>query len=384
MSEDSRLLAGAMARFGHHLRIDAASGRFEVIPREPWEGQDRASFYLGNAGTAVRFWIAYLCVQRGKFLVDGDARMRERPMADLLNALNQLGAKATSVFGNGALPVAVDADGLAGGRASIRAETSSQFVSALLLAAPRFRNGLELTLEGTPTSAPYLRMTEQVMGAFGVEAVRRGDLYRIAPGQRYRGTAFEVEPDASGACYFGALAAVTGGRVRIEGLGSGSGQGDTRFFDLLESMGCRVVRREDQIEVEGGGELVGIDADMNDIPDTVQTLAVVSLFARGATRIRNVANLRVKETDRLSALAAELAKMGARVEEERTGLAIHPPVRARPARIASYGDHRMIMSFAAAAARVPEVVLEDPDCVAKSFPGFFDCLTKLGIEPRDL
>lgn len=383
MSEDSRLLAGAMARFGHRIRIEPDTARLEVTPCEPRQTADRATFFLGNAGTAVRFWIAYLCSQRGKFLVDGDMRMRERPLGDLLEALRRLGATVTSVFGNGALPVAVDADGLVGGRASIRAEVSSQFVSALLLAAPRFREGLELTLEGPLTSAPYLRMTERVMSAFAVAVRRMGnDLYRVEPGQSYRGTVFEVEPDASGACYFGALAAVTGGRVRIEGLGADSAQGDMRFFELLESMGCRVVRQADHIEVEGSGGLVGIDVDMNDIPDAVQTLAAVSLFARGPTRIRNVPNLRVKETDRIAALASELVKVGARVEEDSGGLTIDPPAEVRPAQIATYGDHRMAMSFAVAAVRIPELAIENPGCVAKSYPEFFDHLKSLGIELR--
>jgi 3-phosphoshikimate 1-carboxyvinyltransferase len=382
MAEDSRLLVGAIARFGHHVRLDVQARRIEVMPREPRPGPDRASFFLGNAGTAVRFWIAYLCVQRGKFLVDGDPRMRERPVGDLLDALARLGANASSVFGNGALPVAVDADGMAGGRASIQAGVSSQFVSALLLAAPRFRDGLELALEGNPASEPYLRMTEQVMGSFGVAALRRGGEYRVEARQRYRGAAFQVEPDASGGCYFGALAAISRGRIRIEGLGAGSAQGDLRFFDLLESMGCRVARTADHVEVEGLGALRGIDVDMNDIPDTVQTLAAVALFARGETRIRNVSNLRVKETDRIAALAVELSKLGARVEEGRDGLAIHPPAEPRPARISTYGDHRMAMSFAVAASRAPNVVIEDPGCVSKSYPEFFDHLAALGVETR--
>jgi len=377
LSDDSRLLVGALARFGHHLRLQGSS--IEVTPREPRAGADRETFYLGNAGTAVRFWIAFLCTQRGKFLVDGDARMRQRPVADLLDALTRLGARVKSVFGNGSLPVAVDADGMEGGRTTIRADVSSQFVSALLLAAPRCSNGLQLELEGAPTSEPYLEMTAKVMRGFGAAVERHGrGGFSVAPSGPYRGTQFEVEPDASGAAYLLSLAAVTGGRVRVDGLGTSSVQGDVRFADLLEQMGCRIERAPASLTAVGG-PLRGIDVDMNDIPDTVQTLAVVSLFAKGPTRIRNVPNLRVKETDRIGALAKELSKLGARVEESPDGLTIHPPAEVSPARIAAYGDHRMVMSFAVAAARVPGIELEDPACVAKSFPGFFDLLEALGV-----
>jgi 3-phosphoshikimate 1-carboxyvinyltransferase len=376
-SEDTRLMAGALIRHGMHIDLMDAARKIVVDGGRERAVRDHASFFLGNAGTAVRFLTAYLCLHEGKFVVDGDLQMRRRPVGDLIAALNRLGGEVRSVFENGCPPISIRARGLRGGSASIKADVSSQFVSAILLASPCFQNGVELELESEPTSRGYVDMTLSVLGGFGIEWSREGRSIRVPP-QNFRPSVFVCEPDAAAANYFFAAAAATGGRVRIDGLGSRSVQSERRFVEILRQMGCQVEESEFFTQVRGG-ELRAVDVDLNDAPDSVQTLAVLALFARGSTTIRNVANLRVKETDRLRALATELGKLGARVRELPDGLAIDPPERVKEAEIASHGDHRMVMSFAIAALKQPGITLENPGCVAKSFPEFFDTLHALGV-----
>jgi len=237
-----------------------------------------------------------------------------------------------------------------------------------------------IEVRGRGVSRPYLDLTLDVMRTMGVEVLEMDGRYIVPAAQRYHGRAIDIEPDASGASYFWAAAAVTGGRVAVPGLGRASRQGDVRFCDVLTQMGCTAAEQQGGIEVQGPppGGLRGIDVDLNDMPDTVQTLAVVALFAQGPTRIRNVANLRIKETDRLDALRRELTKLGARVELHEAGLTVHPPAVVRPAAIDTYGDHRMAMSFAIAGLRCGGLVIRDAACVSKSVPEFYDLLNGLG------
>jgi 3-phosphoshikimate 1-carboxyvinyltransferase len=272
--------------------------------------------------------------------------------------------------------VAVEAAGLKGGRISVSGEISSQFLSGLLLSAPYARQAVELIPRGKFVSLPYIEMTLAVMAAFGVEARKLYDGgYSIPAGLRYRGRLYEIEPDASAASYFFAAAAITGGQVTVEGLSKNSIQGDITFCDCLRKMGCTVAYREHAITVVGG-KLQGIDIDMNGISDTVQTLAATALFAEGPTTITGVAHIRHKETDRLRALAEELRKFGAEVEEFDDGLRITPH-ELHGARIATYDDHRMAMSMALVGLRVPGVVIFDPACTAKTYPAFFKDLEKV-------
>jgi len=246
------------------------------------------------------------------------------------------------------------------------------------MALPSAEAPTTIELSGVLVSQPYVAMTLAVMEAFGVAVANQGfRRFEVKP-KRYRCRTYAIEPDASAASYFFALAAITGGEITVSGLGTTSIQGDLRFVDVLERMGCSVVREPMSTTIKGGG-LGAIDIDMNAISDTVMTLAVVALFARGATRIRNVAHIRHKETDRLAALATELRKFGARVEEHADGLVIDPPPSAElhGARIATYNDHRMAMSFALAGLRVPGVTILDPGCVAKTYPGFWDDLDRV-------
>jgi 3-phosphoshikimate 1-carboxyvinyltransferase len=374
-SEDTRLLVGALMKHGVHIDLDDTFRKIIVHGGSENVFGDRNSFYLGNAGTAVRFFTAYLCLHKGNFVVDGDARMRQRPIQDLMTALNRLGADVKSAHDNGCPPLGIRADGLRGGPTSVKADISSQYVSALLLIGPYCKQGIDLKLEGTPTSEGYIEMTRSVMKAFGVDAG-----LKVPPG-RYKPATYYSEPDAAAANYFFAAAAALGGKVRVNGLGHATVQSERRFVHVLKSMGCQVEETDFYTEVTGG-PLRGVDVDLNFAPDSAQTLAVTALFAEGPTTIRNVRNLRVKETDRIRALATELTKLGARVEEREDGLVVQPPKSITPAEIQSYGDHRMVMSFAVAALRQPDITLENPSCVGKSFPEFFDTLHQLGVHAK--
>ncbi len=382
-SDDARHLMEALRRIGIPVEEDA--GRQEIVVRgggglfPSLEGE----LFLGNAGTAMRFLLALVSTGRGSVVLDGSVRMQERPIQELVDALNALGGRVRCVRGNGCPPVQVDACGLMGGQAVLRGGVSSQYVSAILLAAPAARGTVELEIDGVLTSQTYVDMTIATMRAFGADVKAEGyRRFEIRQQNPYRPTDYRVEPDAAGANYAFALAAVTGGRVRVYGLGRDSAQGELRLVDLLGEMGCTVTREAGWTEVQGpsgGATLKGIDADLNALPDSAQTLAVVALFAEGPTTIRNVSNLRIKETDRLAALATELGKLGAGVEERPDGLTVTPASSYRPAPIKAYDDHRMVMSFALAAVRIPGVALLDPACVSKSFPEFFDVFQSLGV-----
>lgn len=385
LSDDSRFLAEALRRAGIPVDVREVEGVIVVEGRGGAAPAAEGEFSLGNAGTALRFLTSFLCLGRGRFRVDGDARMRERPIGGLVEALRGLGAEISYAGAEGFPPLEIRAKGLPGGRTSVRGDTSSQFVSSLLLSAPGAAGSVEIDVAGEPTSKPYVDITLDVMRDLGVEVEREGyRSFRVPAGRRYRARAYAIAGDGASANYFLALAAATGGWARARGVGSRSRQGELRFAGVLREMGCEVTVGEDAIEVRGGGPLRGVDVDMNDMPDSVQTLACLALFARGPTRVRRVANLRVKETDRIAALAREAAKLGARVEEGPDGFTLHPPERLRPAEIDTYKDHRMAMSFAVAAAAAPGIVIRDPECVSKSFPGFFETLEALGLRVRRL
>ena len=374
-SDDTRYMAAALNALGVPVEADEAGGRFAVQGGGSTFPAEAADLFVGNAGTAMRFLTAALPLGRGSYRIDGVPRMRQRPIAPLLGALRDLGADATSELGTGCPPVVVRAAGLPGGRCTMAGDASSQYFSALLLVGPYAERGIEVEVAGDLVSKPYLPMTADVMAAFGVEAEIDTAAWRrlaVRPGQCYTGRSYAVEPDASNASYFFAAAAVTGGRVRVEGLGTRSTQGDLRFVDVLAAMGATVEEGDGYVEVRGpeGGHLRGVDLDLGPISDTAQTLAAIAPFADGPTTIRGVAHARLKETDRVAALATELCRLGQGVEEFPDGLTIVPrPVR--PADVATYDDHRMAMSFAVTALRAPGLRLRDPGCVAKTFPDFF-------------
>ncbi|HEV2969817.1 MAG TPA: 3-phosphoshikimate 1-carboxyvinyltransferase [Pirellulales bacterium] len=376
-SEDTRVMIDGLRRLGIAIIHDAAQQTIRVSGCSGRLPATSADLFAANSGTTIRFLTALVAVGRGTYRLDGSARMRERPIEDLLSALRQLGVDARSANDSGCPPVIVHAAGLGGGKAKMRGDISSQFLSGLLLAAPYAEAAVDLEIEGTLVSQPYIRMTLAVMRSFGIDA-SGDDLSQFhIPLGRYRGRICEIEPDASAASYFFAAAAITGGRVTVLGLSRDSLQGDVAFCDCLAEMGCGVEFRSEGITTVGS-RLRGIDVDMNTISDTVQTLAAVALFAEGPTTIRNVAHIRHKETDRIGNLAVELRKLGAEVEERSDGLRIVPrPLRG--AEISTYNDHRMAMSLALAGLRVPGIIIQDPRCTEKTYPNFFRDLTTLAV-----
>ncbi len=372
-SDDTAAMIDGLARLGvtvepegADLLVNGVGGEF-AIPLHPIDC--RAS------GTTMRFLAACAALVRGRVVLDGVARMRERPIQDLADALGSLGVSVRTVAG--CPPVTIQGGRLPGGRVAIDASKSSQFLSALLMVAPLAEGEVEIVATQI-TSRPYVDATLSVMNAFGISVELLGsDTFRIPGGQRYRKRTYAIEPDATAATYFFGAAAITGGRIRVDGLSPASAQADVRFVEVLERMGCGVERGPNWISVRGPRYLHGVDVDLNALPDSAQTLAVIALFARGRTTIRNVPNLRFKETDRMAALETELRKLGANVETTATDLLIDPPSRVTPARISTYDDHRMAMSFAVAGLAVEGIVIENPDCVRKTFPGFFDELRRL-------
>jgi 3-phosphoshikimate 1-carboxyvinyltransferase len=376
-SEDTRVMIEGLRRLGigiestddgKTLVVEGAKGEVPVLD---------ADLFCANSGTTIRFLTALATLGHGAFRLDGVERMRERPIGDLLDALNQLGADVRSENDNGCPPMIVHASGLPGGTATVRGDISSQFLSALLMAAPAAHSPVELAIEGQLVSQPYVKMTAGVMRAFGVTMDVSSDWarFKIPAPQVYSACRYVVEPDASAASYVWAAAAITGGEVTVAGLSAASLQGDVAFADCLEQMGCEIRRETGSITVVGR-PLRSIDADMNATSDTAQTLAVVALFAAGPTTIRGVAHIRHKETDRIAALATELRKLGAEVTEHEDGLTVHP-AKLRPATIDTYNDHRMAMSFALAGLRIAGVRINNPRCVEKTYPRYFEDLESL-------
>ena len=333
---------------------------------------------IGNAGTCMRFLTTFLTLGKTPYILDGNERMRERPIRDLSESLKTLGVSIEYIKKEGFPPLKINADGFPGGKVEISGEKSSQYLTSLLLTAPYGKKDFSLTISGEITSRPYLDMTLLLMEQFGININRiSSSEYTIKVPQEYTPGTYSVEGDASSASYFFAAAALTGSRISITNLPAESLQGDSKFADVLEEMGCTVNRTKDTTEVIGQGQLKGIDIDLNEMPDMVQTLGVVALFATGKTTIRNVANLRIKETDRITALVNELRKLGAEVKEFDDGLEISPVKKILPAVIETYDDHRMAMSFAVAGLREPGITIENPNVVSKSFPEFFDYLEEL-------
>lgn len=370
-SEDTRVMIDGLTCLG--IRVESKDdGRTLIVHGACGQVPAlEAELFCANSGTTIRFLTALATLGHGSFRLDGIARMRERPIRDLIDALNQLGARVLSDNDDGCPPVTVHANGLHGGASTVRGNISSQFLSAILMAAPAAQSGVELRIAGTLVSQPYVTMTLAVMEAFGATAdvSNSFDRIAIAAPQQYSARDYDIEPDASAASYFWAAAAVAGGEVTVEGLSRDSLQGDVAFVDCLEKMGCEVRHDPNSITVVGR-RLRGIDVDMNAISDTVQTLSVVALAAEGETIIRNVGHIRHKETDRIAALATELRKLGAEVDERTDGLSIRPK-RLAPAAIDTYNDHRMAMSFAVAGLRIPGVQIKNPRCTEKTYPEFF-------------
>ena len=379
-SEDTRYTIAALAAMG--LRADTSDPDcWRVAGTGGCIETPAADIFLGNNGTATRFLTSLAALGHGRFRITGSERMAQRPILPLLEALHGWGADIVSEAGTGCPPLTIEAHGLTGGRTVLPEGRSSQYLSSLLLVAPYADTPAELAVRGAILSQPYVRMTLAVMDAFGiqVEAAPALNAFRIPRG-RYQARSYAIEGDASSASYFWAAAAVSGGRVTVTNVPRPSLQGDTNLLACLERMGCRIDSSASGITVTGPGQLRGIEVDMGDMPDVAPTLAVVAAFAEGTTVIDNIAHLRIKECDRLSAVVCELRKLGVEAEEEPARMIIRGrgDSNLHGATISTYEDHRMAMSFAVAGLRVPGVIIADEDCVAKSFPDFWRRFRLLG------
>ncbi len=378
-SDDTRIMAAALERLGCRIEIDWSlgaaliDGGIQSIRQAA--RRDRIELPVGNSGTTARFLTAVLSMLGGRYRIAGDPRMHQRPIGDLVDALELLGCRLKASSPAGCPPVEIDSAPAVGGFARVAATSSSQFLSGLLMAAPLARSPVSVEVAGERVSAPYVAMTLNVMERFGVRPTMATEVrWEFAP-QRYLPCDFAIEPDASAASYFFAAAAISGGRVTVEGIDGNSLQGDFRFVDLLEQMGCQVERKPGATIVTGPARR-GIDCEMGDISDTAQTLAVLALFCDGPTRIRGIAHNRLKETDRIGNLATELRKAGATVIEHPDGLTIRPgPLL--PATLATWNDHRMAMSLALIGLRQPGIRILDPACVSKTWPRFFEDLARV-------
>ncbi len=388
-SDDSRYFAKALQTLGFDLTLDEINREIKVNGLGGQIPAQKAELFIGNAGTAARFLSAFLTLGNGEYILDGEPRMRERPIGDLVSALKPLGATlGPANLENWSLitdyshiypPLLILASGLPGGKTTVAGDISSQFLSALLMVAPYAQTPVEIELSTDLNSKPYVDMTLAIMRDFGITVER--DAYQSfkIPLANYQLpiTNYPIESDASAASYFFAAPAICGGTVRVENISRRSVQGDIAFLGVLEKMGCIVQETDNCLLVTGLSPLHGIDIDMRDIPDTAQTLAALAPFADSPTRIRGIASARVKETDRIAATCAELTRLGVKVEEYLDGMTIYPCSEFRPAVIQTYNDHRMAMAFSLIGLRVPGVAIENPACVSKTFPNFFEVLGAL-------
>jgi len=374
-SDDTIYMLQALRELGYCINDDKETGTviFEKSSTVPVKG----SCFIGNSGTAIRFLASFCAVRGCEVELTGIERMKERPIGELAAVLKNLGAEIAFDGKEGFAPIRIKSNGLEGGKVSIRGDISSQFITSLLLSAPYARNDVEIEIIGDLVSKPYVDITIQIMKDFGVKV--ENDNYQhflIKAGQSYTSREYAIESDCSSASYFFAAAAIANGEVTVENISPSSLQGDIKFIDILEEMGTKVERGGNYIRVIGG-KLKGITVDMHNMSDVAQTLAVTALFAEGPTEIKNVYNMRLKETDRLKALANELVKLGAGVEEKNDGIIIYPHSSYKASEIETYDDHRMAMSFALVGLRIPGIKISNPECVSKTFPKYFKEFQKL-------
>jgi 3-phosphoshikimate 1-carboxyvinyltransferase len=370
-ADDTRAMMDAAAALGATVEAEPAGATVTVTGLDPRRSAGDATVDARKSGTTSRFVLPAAALRPGRTVVDGSDQLRARPFGPVLDALREIGAQIEGEF----LPVTVRGPAR-GGPVRVYGHVSSQFLSGLLMAGPLLPEGLAVELTSALVSVPYAEMTIAVMAAFGGEAEWPApERLTVRPGA-YRATAYAIEPDASAASYFLGAAAVTGGRVTVRGLGTGSLQGDVAFADVLERMGARVDRSADELTVTAAGPLRGIDVDMSDISDTAQTLAAVAVFAETPTRVSGIGFIRKKETDRIAAVVTELRRAGIDATEDEDGFTITPGTP-RPTRFATYDDHRMAMSLSLLGLRAPGIQISDPGCVAKTYPAYFSDLAAL-------
>ena len=374
-SDDVRHMLNALSVLGVTYTLSADRTRCEVVGvGGPLQVAGEHELFLGNAGTAMRPLAAALCLGSNNIVLTGEPRMKERPIGHLVDALRQGGAQIEYLEQTDYPPIQLRG-GFVGGKVTVDGSVSSQFLTALLMTAPLAPKDTEITIKGDLVSKPYIDITLHLMNTFGVTIENRDYQSFVVKGsQQYQSPgAYLVEGDASSASYFLAAGAIKGGKVTVTGIGRNSVQGDIRFADVLEKMGAKITWGDDFIACERG-ELNAIDMDMNHIPDAAMTIATAALFAKGTTTLRNIYNWRVKETDRLSAMAIELRKVGAEVEEGEDYITVKPPAQLKFAEIGTWNDHRMAMCFSLVALSDTPVTILDPKCTAKTFPDYFEQL----------
>ncbi|MCD8548135.1 MAG: 3-phosphoshikimate 1-carboxyvinyltransferase [Aeromonadaceae bacterium] len=374
-SDDIRHMLNALQSLG--VRYELSADKTQCVVQglgRAFAAKEPLQLFLGNAGTAMRPLCAALCLGSGEFTLTGEPRMEERPIGHLVDALREAGAQIHYLKNDGYPPLTIDAKGLWGGEVHINGSVSSQFLTAFLMAAPLAAGDTRIKIQGELVSKPYIDITLHIMQQFGV--LIEHDNYQtfyIKGNQSYQSPGdFLVEGDASSASYFLAAGAIKG-KVKVTGIGRHSIQGDIRFADVLEKMGAKITWGDDYILAEQG-ELKGVDLDLNHIPDAAMTIATTALFAQGKTTIRNIYNWRVKETDRLSAMATELRKLGVEVVEGEDYIEVTPSAQLKHAEIDTYNDHRIAMCFSLVALSDTPVTINDPGCTSKTFPDYFDKL----------
>jgi 3-phosphoshikimate 1-carboxyvinyltransferase len=373
-SDDIRHMLNALTKLGVQYQLSDCKTICTVTGLgRAFSVADKLELFLGNAGTAMRPLCAALCLSEGEFELTGEPRMEERPIGSLVDSLRQAGAEIRYLKNENYPPLLIKGTGLKGGNIKIDGSVSSQFLTAFLMAAPMADSDTNIEIIGELVSKPYIEITLHIMQQFGISVTHDNyQTFSIKGQQTYQSPGdFLVEGDASSASYFLAAAAIKGGKIRVTGIGKDSIQGDIQFADVIAAMGGKITWGDSYIEAEVG-ELNAVDLDMNHIPDAAMTIATTALFAKGTTVIRNVYNWRVKETDRLAAMATELRKVGAEVEEGHDYIKITPPSQLVHAEIDTYNDHRMAMCFSLVALSDTPVTINDPGCTSKTFPGYFE------------
>jgi 3-phosphoshikimate 1-carboxyvinyltransferase len=377
-SDDTMYMMDAIKKLGNEVDIDKENKTVII------EGNKNRCFkdielFVGNAGTAMRFLPTYVSVGSGNVSLTGIERMKQRPIKDLVDGLKDMGVSVKYKEKDGFPPFEINANGLPGGEIYIRGDKSSQYLTSILLSAPYAKKDVTIKIEGKLVSIPYVDITINMMRDFGVEVENRNyEEFYIKANQTYKGKEYVIEGDCSSASYFFGIAAITESEIKVNNVSKDAMQGDIKLLDILEQMGAKVEYGNNFVKVKGTEKLNGVTVDMHHMSDVAQTLAVVALFAEGTTEIKNVYNMRIKETDRIKAIYNELTKLGAKVTELYDGLIIEPSKKYNEnVEIDTYDDHRMAMSLSLAGLKIPKVKIKDPQCVSKTFPNYFDEFEKL-------
>ncbi|MBU0757838.1 MAG: 3-phosphoshikimate 1-carboxyvinyltransferase [Nanoarchaeota archaeon] len=378
LSDDTKYLINTIKQLGvdvmqdnNQIIVDGASGNFL---------KEKKELYFGGSGTGIRLMTG-LCTLAGDTVLTGEERLQERPIAPLVDALVQLGAKIEAVGKNGCPPVKIFDSVLRGGMCRILGNVSSQFISSLLMIAPYAENDVKIEVIGELVSKPYIDVTMDIMHKFGIDVINEDHRkFKVMSGKRYVGRKYDIETDYSAASYFFAIPAITGGKTTVKNINPNSVQGDKVFLEILVRMGAVVTKSDEKITVACSKGLLPIDIDLKDAPDLVPTVSILAAFAKGKSLIRNIGNLRLKESDRIASIVDGLNKIGTKTEEEKDSITIFGGTEMHGAKIETFNDHRIAMAFSLVGLKVPGIIIRNPDCVNKSFPGFWDKLSEIGVE----